>query len=453
MSTKKPAATASKTPPAAAAAGAFAGLNDMMTSGGLSGLGAVDNQAVVELDVSDILIKDQDRKIFEDEEQTIESLWKSIQANGQIQPIVVRPIDGPVPFELVVGERRLRSCMFGKAPKIFSRVIELTDEQAYAMQTAENIDRLNLTLVEEAKSVQRKLTECGGDVEKLMAATHKSRAWISKRMSVLNLTPQAARIIAESISADVEVILNVAQVEKANPEAAKALVDDLKKSAGKPGSNAREKSQAAKTATKGPTKAQLKKQLGAGKGGKGDADPKAGTDTQGKGNTQSDPKGGAGSELSQMEKDLLALDGLIPGGAPGASQELAGQSSQGGFVDTDPDAGNDLEHKLNVENVPALAPQKELNEIYDDIFEHKVEPKELLKTMLPDYRDVCENWLHSMYDAGVAAKDLSRTVVMGFRNGQFSSTGHGALSLAAFLYGADSNAKFNLQNVFASIKE
>lgn len=444
MSTKKPQTTATPSATAGAGAGAFAELNDMMTGGGLSALGAVDNQAVVQLDVSDILIKDQDRKIFEDEEQTIESLWKSIQANGQIQPIVVRPIDGPIPFELVVGERRLRSCMFGNAPTIFSRVIELTDEEAYAMQTAENIDRLNLTLVEEAKSVQRKLTECGGDVEKLMAATHKSRAWISKRMSVLNLSPQAARIISESISADVEVILNVAQVEKVSPEKAKALVDDLKKSAGKPGSNAREKSQKAKSETKGPTKNALKKQLEAGK---------SGNNPTGQTNEPPKPAGGASNEMSQMEKDLAALDGLMPGGANGGSQAPAGPSSQGGFVDTDPDADSDPAHTLNVENVPALAPQKELNEIYDDIFEHKVEPKELLKTMLPSQRDPCENWLHSMYDAGAQAKDLSRTVIMGFRNGQFSNVGHGALSLAAFLYGSDSNAKFNLQNVFASIKE
>ena len=62
-------------------------------------------------------------------------------------------------------------------------------------------------------------------------------------------------------------------------------------------------------------------------------------------------------------------------------------------------------------------------------------------------------WLRSFYDAGVAAKDVGRAVIQGFRNGQFSSDGEGAFALVAFLHGADSAAKYNLLNVFGSVKE
>lgn len=413
---------------------AFNGLNDMMATGGLGSLMDVNNHNVVQLDVAEIEVKPQDRTVFEDEEQTIVSLWESIQRNGQLQAIIVRPsASGALPYELVIGERRVRAFIHGQAPKIAGRVMELTDEQAERMQHAENIDRLNLSLVEEAKSVERDLKKCNGDVEALMAMSSKSRAWISKRLGVLQLPEAAARVITESVSADLEVIHGVAQIAKIDPEEANRLVDDLKQNAGKPGSNARTKTQDVKNKVKGPTKAAQKKKEAGGK-----------TSSTGKPGASTAPN----SELGSMQADLAALDGLMGDGAPAGTQELGGGNASGALDDVDTGS-----HTLNPADVPALAPQQELGEIYEDIVEHKVEPKELLKTMLPPYRAVCEDWLHSIYDAGAQAKDLSRAVMAGFRSGQFATEGHGALSLAAFLYGADSEAKFNMQNILASVKE
>ncbi|MBI6621551.1 ParB/RepB/Spo0J family partition protein [Pseudomonas corrugata] len=434
---KKDAATEAKDAPKGSA---FAGLSDMLGNGGLTGMTDMNGHLVVDLDLNEIAVKGQDREIFEDDDQTIESLWKSIKQNGLMQAIIVRPVEGPLPYELVIGERRVRSFKFGGASTIPARVLELTDEQAEAMQSAENIDRLNLTMIEEAKKIERDLAKHGGDIEKLMAESNKSRSWISKRLAILTLPDAAARVIRESVSADLEVIHNVAQVAKVNPAAAEELVDELKETAGKPGSNARKTSQAAKDKAKGPTKAATKKAAEAAKGGKG-----------GEQNKAPDAKGAPGSNLGGMQADLAALDGLLSGGAQ-AQPQGAGAGIGSGFVDSAASGDDEPGHQLNEEDVPALAPQKELGEIYEDIFEHNNEPKELLKNMLPSTREVCENWLHSIYDAGTQAKDLSRTVMLGFRSGQFATEGHGALTLAAFLYGADSNAKFNLQNVLASIK-
>ena len=70
-----------------------------------------------------------------------------------------------------------------------------------------------------------------------------------------------------------------------------------------------------------------------------------------------------------------------------------------------------------------------------------------------DDKGAVEVYLHAFYDAGKQVNDAGRAVIKGFRNGDFSSDGDGAFALVAFLYGAGSEARFNLLNIFGSIKE
>ncbi|WP_230957984.1 ParB/RepB/Spo0J family partition protein [Burkholderia diffusa] len=378
---------------------AFAGIGDMLAGGFDALLTSDENEMLLNLD--DIEIVEQVREEFEDDENSLADLGRSLRKR-QLQAIIVRPIEGgPKPYRLVAGERRVRGARLEGLTQLRGRVIPMTDDEAEDAQLAENIHRKNLTQIEEAKKIQRDLDHLGS-VEAVLEKHQKSRPWLSKMLALLHLPEQAKRLVAENVSADIEVINTVKTIEKANPKAAKALVDDLKATRGK--SNAREKAAAVKDEVKPPKK------------------PKA---------AKSD-----GANVA-TPKDRSAEE-------PGPVSAVAGTHAA---------ASNDDEDQDEAPAAPAFAPVEALARAYTAIFEKGTSPKAALDKMKAEQREHCEGWLHSFYEAGVQAKDVSRAVIQGFRNGQFAADGHGAFALAAFLYGTDSEAKFSVLNVFGSVKE
>lgn len=197
--------------------------------------------------IADIQVKAQIRKDFEDTDNTIQELSESIKQRGVLQPILLRPAPNGVGYELVAGERRLRASKLAGLSVIPAHIKEMSDEEADDAQLAENIQRKNLTQIEEAEKIQRDLDKLGS-VEAVLAKHHKSRAWLSKMLGLLNLSEQAKRLVNENISADVEVINLVKTIEKHDDAAAKQLVDDLKNTRGQ--SDARAKAKAVKNAIK-----------------------------------------------------------------------------------------------------------------------------------------------------------------------------------------------------------
>jgi ParB family chromosome partitioning protein len=243
-----------------------------------------------------------------------------------------------------------------------------------------------------------------GSVDAVLEKHQKSRPWLSKMLSLLNLPEQAKRLVAESVSADIEVINTVKTIEKADPKAAKTLVDDLKATRGK--ANARDKAAAVKDMVKPSKKAKAEKL------------PREAA----QGGTVATPK-----DRSQEE--------------PGALSVFAGAKTTG-----DENAQAEAGHPV------ALAPAQLLNDAYDNIFELGSNPKTVIEVMSAEEKETVDAWLRSFYDAGVSVKDVSRTVIQGFRSGQFSSEAVGAFALAAFLQGVDSDAKYSLLNVLGSVK-
>ena len=92
----------------------------------------------------------QPRKIFDDE--TIGELAQSIQEHGIIQPIVVRKKGKK--YEIVVGERRFRASKIAGLNEIPAIVKELTEEQMMEIAILENLQREDLTPIEEAEAYQ-----------------------------------------------------------------------------------------------------------------------------------------------------------------------------------------------------------------------------------------------------------------------------------------------------------
>lgn len=336
--------------------------------------------SLIPLDMIDV--RDQIREEFEDDENTLEDLAASIKVRGVLQPILLRPTQNG--YELIAGERRYRASKLAGLNQIPAYIREMTDDEADDAQLAENIHRKNLTQTEEAKKIQRDLDSLGS-VELVLQKHQKSRAWLSKILSLLNLPEQAKRLISENVSADIEVINTVKTVEKIDPKKAQKLVDDLKKTRGK--ANARDKALAVKEEVK-----QTKKKK-----------------------TQ---KANHAESISKENSD----EGLpIP-------DEM--------FTTSGISLSADI-----------------LNQAYFDIFENARNPKEILDEMSEENKEIIRGCLHPFYKAGGMAKDIGRTVIQCFRSGQFSSDGCGAFALTAFLYGTDSKSKFNLLDIFGSIKK
>lgn len=208
--------------------------------------------------LNDIQVKEQIRKDFEDEDNSLSELAESIKQRGVLQPILLRPAPNGMGYELVAGERRFRASKLAGLSSIPAHIKNMTDEEAEDAQLAENIQRKNLTQLEEASKIQRDL-DALGSVEAVLAKHHKSRAWLSKMLGVLNLPAQAQRLVDEHISADLEVINLVKTVEKHDAQAAQLLVDDLKQSRGK--ADARAKAKAVKEQVKPSKKTAPQKSL------------------------------------------------------------------------------------------------------------------------------------------------------------------------------------------------
>jgi ParB family chromosome partitioning protein len=184
--------------------------------------------SLVPLDMIEISV--QIREVFEDEENTLQELAESIKVRGLLQPILLRP--SATGYLLIAGERRYRATRLAGLEEIPAYIRDMTDEEADDAQLAENIHRKNLTQIEEAKKIQRDLDRLGS-IDEVLVKHQKSRAWLSKMLSLLTLPEQAKRLVTENVSADLEIINTVKTIEKINPAKAKELVDNLRNSRGK----------------------------------------------------------------------------------------------------------------------------------------------------------------------------------------------------------------------------
>lgn len=394
------------------AANAFAGMSDILGAG----FGDMMNDSGVQLAVlnlSDIHVKPQIREQFEDESNTMDEMTASIGKHGVFQTVLVRPTpNGPTPYELVAGERRYIGSERAGKQDIPCLIKEMSDTEAADIQLQENIQRKNLTQIEEAKKVQADLDELGS-VEAVLEKHSKGRAWLSKILSLLTLPEQAKRLISEKISADMEVIGMVKTIEKINPAVAKELVDNLKETRGK--QDARKVAERAKDVVK-PSK-------------------KQGDKTMSKEQTHAAP--GAATIVSFAEAKM--------------NGEASGSTAKRPFPDRDDDeieSGDDLTRRPDPELMPVI-----LARAYGLIFESGSSPKMFLDTLSNQDRADVQSWLESFYDEGLNAENMALGLIQGLRNGTFATEGTGAFAMLAFVQGADAAiSSFNVLNILSLVK-
>lgn len=181
--------------------------------------------------------------------ESIKELSENIVANRQVTPIIVRPDPEKVAEYLVVaGERRYRACVLAGIP-VFAFVWEMNDEQHRNLQIAENLQREDLTAREIGEELQVDYEELG-TYEKVAARWGKSLNWVHERVKFLKAvtTEGAAQLAVEAgLTADVSTVNDIARLEKADPQAARALVESA---ATEPGMNLRRAAREALKETK-----------------------------------------------------------------------------------------------------------------------------------------------------------------------------------------------------------
>ena len=142
--------------------------------------------------------KFQPRRQFE--EEAIADLVESVREKGILQPILVRPIDGG--FEIIAGERRWRAAQRAQLHEVPVIIREFTDKEALEVALVENLQRQDLSPLEEADGYRRLVDEFSHTQEELAKAVGKSRSHVANMMRLLALPdPIKAMVEAKQISA------------------------------------------------------------------------------------------------------------------------------------------------------------------------------------------------------------------------------------------------------------
>jgi ParB family chromosome partitioning protein len=133
-------------------------------------------------------------------QDSLEELADSINAQGIVQPIVVRPISkkgGSQRYEIIAGERRWRAAQMAGLAEIPAVVRDVPDEAAIAMGLIENIQRENLNPLEEARALDRLIREFDLTHAEAAKAVGRSRASVSNLLRLQDLSEKVKPLLED----------------------------------------------------------------------------------------------------------------------------------------------------------------------------------------------------------------------------------------------------------------
>ena len=131
------------------------------------------------------------------DQASLESLADSIRAQGIMQPIVVRLVDGGK-YEIIAGERRWRASQLAGLKEVPVIIREIADDVALAMALIENIQRENLNPIEEANGIQRLIEEFNMTHESAAQAVGRSRSAVTNLLRLQNLHGVVQEMLAQA---------------------------------------------------------------------------------------------------------------------------------------------------------------------------------------------------------------------------------------------------------------
>ena len=138
----------------------------------------------------------QPRRHFD--ETALNELAASIAEKGVLQPLLVRPdANRPGHYEIIAGERRWRASQRAQVHEVPVHVTNLSDAEVLEVALIENLQRQDLTAVEEARGYKRLVEEFGLTQERVADVVGKSRAHVANTMRLLGL-PRAVQDLIDA---------------------------------------------------------------------------------------------------------------------------------------------------------------------------------------------------------------------------------------------------------------
>lgn len=139
---------------------------------------------VIEVSLDDIIPnRFQPRLTFD--EDSLNELAKSIRTHGIIQPLVLRKVGNK--YEIIAGERRFKAAYIAGLTKVPAITIDLNDNESAEVAIVENLQRRDLSPIEEAKSYKKLLDRGYLTQDQLASRMGKTQATISNKLRLLNL--------------------------------------------------------------------------------------------------------------------------------------------------------------------------------------------------------------------------------------------------------------------------
>ncbi len=168
----------------------------------------------------------QPRQTFD--EEALRELAESIKVNGVIQPLICRKnTEGR--YELIAGERRLRAAIEAKLPKVPMILVDAEDRRAAEMAIIENIQRQDLTVIEEAEGY-RTLAETFNLTQQDVAdRVGKARASVANAVRLLELPDEVKQLIGSGLlsTGHAKVLLGLTDITEQTILGRKCVTEDL----------------------------------------------------------------------------------------------------------------------------------------------------------------------------------------------------------------------------------
>lgn len=157
--------------------------------------GDAQSREVNEVDINSIAPNpDQPRTNFKREE--LEELSASIQKDGLLQPILVRPLEDGT-YQIIAGERRWQASRLAGLRQVPIRVKEASDDKALELALIENIQRSDLNPIEEAYGYRRMMERLNMTQAEVAQAMSKGRSTVANALRLLELPEEAQQLLFE----------------------------------------------------------------------------------------------------------------------------------------------------------------------------------------------------------------------------------------------------------------
>ena len=166
------------------------------------------------LPISSIIKNPYQPRIVFDEEK-LQELSQSIKENGVLQPIIVRK-SSIIGYEILAGERRFRASQLAGLTEIPAIIRYLTDDEMMTLAILENLQRDDLTVLDEARSLQNLVTKQGLTHAQVAEKLGKSRPYVSNAIRTLSLPESILQLIEDKkiSQGHARLLLSLSQAEQ-----------------------------------------------------------------------------------------------------------------------------------------------------------------------------------------------------------------------------------------------